>query len=379
YRAAPQRAAAQTEVVKVWGRRRLFALARLLPLVTRLEVRLYGTGLPSVWIAHCGDVRLVLALSGWSSNDWAGGANLDVIAGDLRDDAATTAAVESALATARSASVGELAARTNAPREALLGALHRLAKQGQVVYDFALDRYRYRPVMPVPLADAVLGPEPAEVTEGRRLAAEDVSILSHQALDGGRVHVAAKVGGTSCEAIFGDGAIARAKCTCSFFHKTRLRAGPCRHLLALRLSITLPGAAPPAPAAPAASVRLAAPPSGEGADVFTLREDVLAAIEAAAAAEQRDASAVLEEAWDLASVRILGAASWDEAVALAPSARGALANGFVKPPLASRATRLHPDVVAEIGKVAQKLGASPSAVLNLAWLVHRAPRKEVKR
>ena len=88
---APARARVHTDVVKVWGRRRLFALARLLPLVSKIEVRLLGSGLPSVWIAHAGDMRLVLALSGWTSNDWAGGANLDLIAGDLRDDPAITA------------------------------------------------------------------------------------------------------------------------------------------------------------------------------------------------------------------------------------------------------------------------------------------------
>ena len=49
--------------------------------------------------------------------------------------------------------------------------------------------------------------------------------------------VAGKVGGTPCEAIFTDDArFKRAKCTCSFFHKARLRAGPCRHLIALQIA-----------------------------------------------------------------------------------------------------------------------------------------------
>ena len=59
------------------GRRRLFALARLLPLCERVEVRLLGNGLPSIWIVHMGGMRFVLALSGWTANDWSGGAALE--------------------------------------------------------------------------------------------------------------------------------------------------------------------------------------------------------------------------------------------------------------------------------------------------------------
>src|SRR5262249_34885893 len=160
------------EQIQVWGRRRLFALARLLPLVTRLEVRLLGSGLPSVWIAHCGDMRLVLALSGWTTNDWAGGANVDLLAGDFVDDPRMAALVSKHLTGARAASLAELSAKTAAPRPALLGALHGLAKQGQVVFDFATDVYRLRPVMPFALAESILGPEPKEATDGKKLAAE---------------------------------------------------------------------------------------------------------------------------------------------------------------------------------------------------------------
>jgi hypothetical protein len=71
YRSAPTLAASNpVEEIKVWGRRRLFALARVLPLCDKVEVRLFGSGLPSVWIAHLGEMRFVLALSGWTANDW---------------------------------------------------------------------------------------------------------------------------------------------------------------------------------------------------------------------------------------------------------------------------------------------------------------------
>ena len=56
-------------------------------------------------------------------------------------------------------------------------------------------------------------------------------------MTGTRRFLVAKVQGTSCEAVLdADDVYSKAKCTCSYFFKTRLRAGPCRHLLALRLA-----------------------------------------------------------------------------------------------------------------------------------------------
>jgi hypothetical protein len=67
---------------------------------------------------------------------------------------------------------------------------------------------------------------------------------------GAKQLVVAKVKATSCEALFDhDGVISRAKCTCSFFHRMRLRAGPCRHLLALRLAILADARPAPLPIA----------------------------------------------------------------------------------------------------------------------------------
>ena len=57
-----------------------------------------------------------------------------------------------------------------------------------------------------------------------------------EALPLGKRLFVAKVGGTSCEAVLDpDGQLSRARCSCSFFYKSRLRAGPCRHLMALKL------------------------------------------------------------------------------------------------------------------------------------------------
>lgn len=228
---------AAPEEIKVWGRRRLMVLARLLPLAERVEVQLLGTGMPSIWTVHMGEMRLVLALSGWTANDWTGGASLELLAGDARPDARAVDLLTKHLSDVQRATLAELASHVSVPRDVLLGSLHLLAKQGQVVFDFATQSYRWRQVMPVALSESVLGPEPVEVSEGRKLQ-QAVKLTREEGLSGGRRLLVARVHDSECEAILDvDGGFSRAKCSCSHFHRFGLRAGPCRHLLAMRLGV----------------------------------------------------------------------------------------------------------------------------------------------
>ncbi|MCC7384042.1 MAG: SWIM zinc finger family protein [Deltaproteobacteria bacterium] len=229
----------RAEEIKVWGRRRLMALSRVLPLAERVEVRLLGTGMPSIWIAHLGEMRFVLALSGWTTNDWTSGASLELLAKNLKADADTVEQLTSLLMAEQKAPLSRLAQQTQKSADLILGSLFRLAQQGQVVYDFSTQSYRYRQVMPVTLSEAVLGPEPIEISEGRRLARSgEVQPGREEPLTKGRRLVTAKVAGVSCEAIFdADLGYGKAKCTCKHHHKLGMKAGPCRHLLALKLHL----------------------------------------------------------------------------------------------------------------------------------------------
>jgi hypothetical protein len=237
------------EEINVWGRRRLFALARTLPFAERFELRLLGTGLPSVWTARLGAMRLTLALSGWTANDWARGSALDQHFARYEAQPGTVDALARYLVQARAATRAELQALPalrDVEPATLLGSLHQLAQRGQLVYDFAAERYRWRPILEQALSEAMLGPEPEEVVAGRRLATQ-VKLARDEGLAGGRRLVVGRVGygGIECEAVIdGDGAMSRARCSCSHFFRLRLRAGPCRHLLALRLHVTRVQVAP---------------------------------------------------------------------------------------------------------------------------------------
>ncbi len=225
----------KAEEIKVWGRRRLMVLARTLPYADRITVSLLGSGLPSTWTVHMGPMRFVLALSGWTSNDWSSGAALDQLAGGFRSDPSTLERVRAHLQSERRCGLDELAVSVGGAKDLLLGALHTLAKRGQLVFDEGAGAYRWRSILPMPLSSTMLGPEPEEVEQGRALAAE-TTIDATESLTKGTL-VAGRAGKTRCEAMFDvDGRFSRARCTCKFFRKMKLRGGPCRHLIALRLS-----------------------------------------------------------------------------------------------------------------------------------------------
>lgn len=225
--------------IKVWGRRRLMVLARLLPLLTGLEVHLLGSGLPSLWVAKMGDMRLVLALSGWTTNNLTQGTNLDLLLGEVQPAAGTLDAVFEHLSIHRIGALAEIARAVGEPEKAVAPALHRLSQRGQVIYDFGARAYRFRQVVEARDGEAMLGPESPELTEGRKLfVGHAVKKEREDALGSGKRYVAAKVGGESTEAVFdGDGQYSRAKCSCTLFRHYALRRGPCRHLLALRWTV----------------------------------------------------------------------------------------------------------------------------------------------
>ncbi|AKF09216.1 hypothetical protein [Sandaracinus amylolyticus] len=227
------------ETIKVWGRRRLFALARLLPIAERIDVHLLGNGLPSIWIVTMPGMRFVLALSGWTSNDWSGGTNLDLITGTFTADAATLERVGSTLRVRRTGTPASLASETGDAQKSVAAALHRLSKQGQAVYDFAAGAYRFRDVVEAREAEKVIGPEPEELTAARKLFVEHrVKIEREEALRGGKRLLVARISGESPETILDrDGVFSRARCTCTHHRRFGLRNGACRHLLALRLMV----------------------------------------------------------------------------------------------------------------------------------------------
>ncbi|AKU96857.1 hypothetical protein AKJ09_03521 [Labilithrix luteola] len=350
--------------VKLWGRRRLMSLARLLPITDRFEVLLFGSGLPSIWIAHMGEMRFVLGLSGWTANDWTRGSNLDTFFGDFQAPAGTADALARYLEVTRLAKVTELERQVSLPRRQVLAGLHELAKRGQLVYDHASELYRWRPLMPVALSETLLGPENPELEAARKMVSDGaVKLERDEALGGGRRLFAAHVGGTGCEGIVDlDGAFRGAKCSCSFFFRNRLRAGPCRHLLALRMHATKSAVAAPSPVAHVTT----APSKGM---LVHLAENVVASMQTEADRRGETLHAMAAQAWRIAREHVRKAPNLDALAskgASSPYAPYAPYRGGAK---VAQLLALPADVEGEIQREAARLDVTVSRVVEAAWLV----------
>lgn len=222
--------------IRIWGRQRLLVLARLLPLVERVDVYLLGTGMPSFWVAQMGDMRLTLGLSGWTANDWTRGAAIDLLSPPVELSPGLVAGVAGALQSRRAAPLDDARLRAVASPAQCAAALNRLARSGQVIFDLGANVYRWRQIMPAALGEAELGPESPELIASRELLARgQTSLASREELKAGGALLKGKSGNQTIElSLDADGRMHRAKCGCSQFRRGGLRQGPCRHLLALR-------------------------------------------------------------------------------------------------------------------------------------------------
>lgn len=230
---------AATETIRIWGRRRLMNLVRLLPLATRVDVYLLGTGLPSFWVLQMGNMRLTLGLSGWTANDWTRGSAVQMLLPPTAPGLSQVVAAAAQLSQQRAVTLGKLRRDLNCSTGDATSVMNQLALRGQAIFDLDADVFRWRQVLPMALSDRELGsPHPELVAAEKIIADGKVKVETCQeALRGGLI-VTGKVENQSCEVLIdGDGIIRKGSCRCSWHFKSGLRNGPCRHLQALRESV----------------------------------------------------------------------------------------------------------------------------------------------
>ncbi|WP_422929579.1 SWIM zinc finger family protein [Singulisphaera sp. PoT] len=233
-------------VVRLWGRRRLSLLQRFLPFTEEVEVHLLGSGLPSFWILRSQGMSLTLGLTGFTAANWSQALNFDMLL--PRKAEATTKPLDAVIAHLKkrwAAGPGELAKETGLAWPALLEALQLGCQQGRLMYDLANDVYRLRP-----LTDEPIDPTRMEFRDRRERTAFDllvrrdaVKIVSENRIPGSGLELTGQVVVAEDKREYrplmlltDEGMAARAECTCAFFRKQGLKAGPCVHLIALRLA-----------------------------------------------------------------------------------------------------------------------------------------------
>ena len=230
----------EEQEIRVWGRRRIHILERLIPITNKFTIHLLGTGMPSFYVADLGDMSFTLGLSGWTANDWSTSGNFDLMAPRADVDADTQQLIFSALRENWLEKPDSLAKRLNLSKTAVLGALGAYTQAGRAIYDLNKQVYRVRELTRDPLpVERLRFANEREEKATRFLNNNQVQVTSSSHSDRlwqitGNVRDKEKTYQPSLT-IDQDERIIDAKCTCNWHQQNKLFKGPCEHILSLRM------------------------------------------------------------------------------------------------------------------------------------------------
>jgi hypothetical protein len=233
---------ADPDMIRIWGRRRIHILERLIPIAQRFTVHLLGTGMPSFYIADLGDMSFTLGLSGWTANDWSRAGNFDLMAPRAEVDEFTKQVIFAALKEDWVSTPDALAGRLSLNRAAVLGALSAYTQAGRAIYDLNKRLYRARELSrePLPLEQLRFA-NPREQSATRFLAQNAVTVTITDVDTAGRLTLQGQVKDKDTTfkpslTIDEDQRLLRAECSCNWHQQNKLYKGPCEHILALRMA-----------------------------------------------------------------------------------------------------------------------------------------------
>jgi hypothetical protein len=227
--------------IRVWGRRRIHILERLVPIARRFTVHLLGTGMPSFYVADLGHMSFTLGLSGWTANDWSTAGNFDLMAPRAEVDDMTRRRVFEALKQTWVESPDSLAARLELDRSVVLGALAAYTQAGRAIYDLEKQVFRVRELSREPLPVERLRFASEREASASRLLHEGRVRVSARQLAAGAIEVQGVISHRSKSfapelVIDADERLVKAECSCNFYQQNKLYKGPCEHILAARMA-----------------------------------------------------------------------------------------------------------------------------------------------
>jgi hypothetical protein len=232
-------------LIRVWGRRRLMTMKRLLPFVQSVDVYLLGSGLPSFWVFRCGDIALTLGLTGFTSANWSSALGFDLLLPRKTQDGEPTRKVVAYLADKWKADTKELGRQTGVTGAALVEAVQTGCQNGELMLDIADGVFRYRPVLDKPLdLDRLQFRNPRERAAHDLLTRRGaVRIAGENRIAGVGLELTGTVTVTEDKrdyrpqmVLADEGQVRKVTCTCAPFRKQGIKGGPCVHLIALRLA-----------------------------------------------------------------------------------------------------------------------------------------------
>lgn len=229
-------------VVRTWGRRRLQVLSKLLPHAKRIQVMLFGAGLPAYYVIDLGDASLTLALSGWTDAGWAGVATFDLLVAQNADDVLTQRILKSVTESPKSldALIQEVGRERDEVRQSLL----MLMQRGLILHDVARQEFVGRPLFTAPLDDEKLKYRDAREAEAHRLLETEgaVRLTKVHDLAGEGVRIEGEVEDAQAHRVYKtaftldrEGRTRDPSCTTPQFRRSGMKEGPTVPMLALRL------------------------------------------------------------------------------------------------------------------------------------------------
>ena len=232
----------QEHDIRVWGRRRLLILERLISVSKKFTVHLLGTGLPSFYLADLGDMEFTLGLSGWTANDWSSAGNFDLLAPRADVDSFTKRRVFDGLKQNWLDKPADLANKLDLDQATVLGALGAYTQAGRAIYDLSKGVYRVRELSRDPLPmDKLRFANEREESATKFISQKAVSVSSREAKPDNAIELKGAVKDNEkiyeCSIfIDNDQRMKKAVCNCNFFLQNKLFKGPCEHILALRMA-----------------------------------------------------------------------------------------------------------------------------------------------
>jgi len=230
--------------IRLFGRRRLFLLNRVLPKMKRLRVFLAGSGLPSFWLADLGneEVSFLCAISGWTTRPFASsGLHLNESQEKIETDLLVRA--RASLRSDEQISADGLTSLLNIAPSQSKRILSLLCGQGQAMFDLETQKYRKREVVDMPLDDLGLETDYSRLEGARKLVKEGRVKVESREESGFSTSIRGEVRGENgtypvAVTLDADGKIVDGDCDCTWYKYNGLRGGPCKHILGLREAVT---------------------------------------------------------------------------------------------------------------------------------------------
>lgn len=255
----------QAKLIRLWGRRRLSLLKRLLPHTDSVSVSILGQGMPSYWTLIGRGFHFTFAMTGFSQANWSQSLNFDLLLpkrpqqnalADVTNGTDVSKTDDSDLQRLTEqlmkspSTVKELVSQDNSGATANhYSQIHQLllsgTQQGFIRYDIASRRYYYRPLTQTPLDMAQFAyHNPAEQQAFDLISrTESIQKLVVETVPTKGVSITADIHVTEDRRHYHsqlqlneEGLVSRAECSCPQYLQHRLTQGICPHLIALRLA-----------------------------------------------------------------------------------------------------------------------------------------------